>query len=176
MVATFVVETGAGLPNSNSYASEVAADQEIENLETSTASTAWLALSQTAKEAALRDATAYCDQRFGRRWLGQRTNGGQALDWPRFDVVDYDGFLLDSGSIPAKLIQAVSLLAVQSSEGTELWADLTSPGRIKRKKVKAGPVEQDIEYVGGSSQTIKFTRIDALLADFVENSSIITRS
>ena len=176
MAATFVVENGDALSNANSYASVAAADQEIENLESAANVTAWLAYTDPVKEAALRDATAYADQRYGRRWLGVRFSEGQALDWPRSSVQDYDGYVLASNEMPAKLIQAVAQLAVKSAGGTALWADQATPGSVKRKKVKAGPVEQDIEYVGGSSPTIKFPRIDALIADYVEAAGRITRS
>jgi len=176
MAATFVVEDGSGKSNANSYASEAAADQEVENLETAANVTIWLNYASSVKQAALRDATAYADQRYGRRWLGLRWSEDQALDWPRSSVQDYDGFVLASNEIPAKLVQAVALLAVKSAGGTSLWADQTTPGTVRRKKVKAGPVEQDIEYTGGSSQAIKFPRIDALVSDYVEAAGRITRA
>jgi hypothetical protein len=63
-------------------------------------------------------------------------------------------------------------------ETNGLWPDLSSPGRIKRKKLKAGPVEQEIEYVGGASQTKKFPRVEAQVSPLIDTGGggLITRA
>jgi len=177
MAATFVVETGAGIAGANSYVSEADALQIIENLETAANVTLWSGYTDDQRKAALRDATAFQDQRFGTLWLGVKSNADNPLDWPRYDLETRDGYRLDANEVPEKVKACTSLLAVKSAAGTDLWADLTAPvGGVKSKKVKAGPVMTETVYAGSASTRRSFPRAIAMLDDFVLSGSGVRRS
>ncbi len=99
----------------------------------------------------------------------------QALDWPRSDVIDFDGYLVDNDSLPDSLVKACAELAYLSVTETDgLWKNLETPGTIIKKRVKAGPVESDTTY-GAASQYKRFPRVDALLSPYLMQSGLMTR-
>jgi hypothetical protein len=167
-----VVEDGTGLVAANAYTSEADADTYMDDYHSAADVVLWDA---GDKVIAIQDATLYMVQKYGVRWKGYRTNETQALDWPRSDVQDYDGYILNSDEMPAKLKQACSELAYLSvTETAGLWANQATPGTITRKKVKAGPVEQDITY-SGASQTKRFPRVASLLAPYLHHTGVMVR-
>lgn len=174
----FIVETGSGSTTANAYISVANADTFVADYASAAHQTAWDALTNDEKEHAIRDATRYLDQRYGERWLGYRANETQRLDWPRIGVEDRDGYVVSSTALPNDLVEATAQLSILSVVETNgLWPNLSTPGRIKRKKSKAGPVEQDIEYVGGASQTKRFPRVDALVSSLIDSGgSMLTRA
>lgn len=172
MAATFVVESGVGLPNSNSYSSVADADQYHENHGDPAA---WSGASVSDKENALREATQYLDSKYGGRWRGRRVLFTQRLDWPRFNVVDQDGVLLDSSDVPRELEDACAELALKVVGGTTLFPDVTSPGTIKSELNKVGPVTEQIEYMGGKSQLTRFTLVDGILRRLLEETTSVRR-
>jgi len=69
----------------------------------------WTAATSTVKETALIMASRLLDEWVD--WRGYRTTEGQALRWPRYNVNDRDGWLLDHDVIPTFLVNATSELA-----------------------------------------------------------------
>ena len=128
----------------------------------------------SSKEQALRLATQYLDMVYQLRWKGERTNETQGLAWPRTGVQDFDSFTIPSDAIPQKL-KDTTVEAALISIAEELLPDVTTPGTIKREKVKVGPIEQDITYLGGSSQFKTFSKVKTLIRDLIESGSIIRR-
>lgn len=163
MAATFIVEDGSGLTDSNSYLSVEDADQYFDN---HSAPVAWTSAVLADKQNALRIATQYLDVVFGEVWVERRTNDEQALDWPRAFVNDSDGFAVESDIIPQAIEDATAEMALRSISGTTLLPDLTKPGGIGREKVKVGPIEKDTTYVGSASQIPRFSIVDALVEQF----------
>ena len=104
MALTLVVENGTGLTNSNSYATIAEAETYFEaHLYT----TVWdIAIN---KDVALVMATRLLDDWID--WEGYRATEEQSLRWPRHDVVDEDGYLLDSDVVPQFLKNATAELA-----------------------------------------------------------------
>lgn len=74
-----IVETGAGLPDAQSYASVVEADDYLR----SRGDSAWLSADHGAREAALVRATDYMEIRWQGKFKGMRKTDTQALSWPR---------------------------------------------------------------------------------------------
>lgn len=164
MAATFVVEDGSSLSNANAYITVALADQYNDD---QLADATWLAATDAAKEMAIRKATQYLDDRFNRRWKGRRSDRDQSLDWPRVDVLDNDGFGIDSDEMPKALLDAVTELAIKSAGGEDLMPDITAPGTIKREMKKVGPITTDTEYTGGKSQIKRYRKVDGLLRGLV---------
>lgn len=95
MPLTLVKETGAGLTNSNSYAS--AADGDTYYLGHLYA-TNWTTATTANKEAALVMATRIIDESY--QFSGKRANDTQALQWPREYARDPDRLV---SPVPARL-------------------------------------------------------------------------
>ena len=57
-------------------------------------------------------------------FLGEQYTDGQALEWPRYGIVDSEGYtIIDDGTIPQKLIDATCYLASQAASGTLIPVD-----------------------------------------------------
>jgi hypothetical protein len=160
-----VVEDGTGKADAESYLS--VADCDTYHTKHGDSSD-WSGASTADKEEALRMGTQYLDAIYNALWIGTRANETQALDWPRSDAEDYDGFIIGSTSIPQALKDATAEAAVRHiTETNGLFPDVSEPGAIKSYKVKVGPVEEATEYVGGQPQVPAFRIIDALLRDLL---------
>ena len=164
------VEDGTGLANADSYLSEADADTYHTNHSNSAS---WSGATTATKEAALRMATQYLDAVYGMLWLGTRTNELQALDFPRQDIFDRDGFVVSSTAVPQEIKNACAEAALRNiTETAGLLPDITSPGTIKSESDKIGALATSKTYVGGKSQIKKFRIIDLLVAGLIDSGSI----
>ena len=120
-----VVEDGTGKTTSESYISVADADTYDSTWE---ALASWTAATTGEKETALRKATRYLDLRYHHQWNGRRFNDTQALDWPRTQMQDYDGFQIAAESVPGNLEDATAYLAGRVTEGDDLTPVNDNPG------------------------------------------------
>jgi len=170
-----VVEDGSGKSNAESYLSVADADTYHTNHGDPSS---WSIASIVDKEEALRMATQYLDLVYGMQWKETRSNEGQALDWPRANVLERDNYYIDSDEIPQALKDATAEMAlrhVQLATGTSLLDDLDNSASVGREKVKVGAIELDTEYVGGNTPYKKYRKVDLLVADLTRSFGIITR-
>lgn len=158
----FIVETGAGDPNAESYISIAEADAYFESI----GNTSWGVLPFGQKEAALRRATNYMLETYQLRWKGRRTNVHQALDWPRWDV--QAGNLLGTGAemlspsaIPVAVRRVTALFALQSVAGS-LSPVLKPP--IVSKTI--GPIK--VVYDVTAQLVDKYTAQEKMLAPYLK--------
>lgn len=164
MPIRFIVEDGTGLSTATSYVSESDADQIVLDY-----GLAWAAGAVTAdKEESLNAATQYLDAKYNGAWKGIRTNREQALSWPRADVLDTDGYSVDSDDIPTKLERATTEAAVYfNNNSSALFPDVDNAGTIKREKIKLDVLEFDTEYLGGGEGSELASKIRSLLKDYI---------
>lgn len=153
---TITIETGAGLPNAESYASVAAADARNAALGV----TDWASLTEGAKEVALRAATIFMTANYRSRWAGRRVYQAQALDWPRWNVV-VDGFAVPSTIVPADVVNACIDLAARAGRGESLMPD--QERAIKQDTV--GPITTI--YVDGAPEQPRYTAVDGALAPYL---------
>lgn len=167
---SLVVEDGSGLSTAEAYIS-------VANVTTYLTSVgkdaAWTALTTAAQEVAIRKATQYLDARYSGRWIGQRRTQGQALAWPRVYAYDPDGYMYASNALPAPLTKCTAELALIASS-TDLTPTLTSPGTVKTKREKLGPMEEETTYVGGQSPFSYFTIAEELIRPLVTAAQSVT--
>jgi len=173
MAATFVVEDGTGKTDANSYITEAAADQYVEN---TSGDAAWLAGSQADKEKALRLATQYIDNEYRGRWVGIRTNADQALAWPRSNAFDQDGYAIESDEMPQQLLDATVEMALVSFGGTELAPSIEEFGTIKKESDGVGPLDSMVEYMGGKDPFVYYRTVEDLLSGLTTGGSELIRS
>lgn len=151
-----------GSADANAYITEAFADTHHADR----GNTVWAGLTTGVKEAAIIRATDYIDKRFGKKFRGIRQAKDQALEWPRLDAFDDDGFLLSgTDEIPRKLQRATAEYALRAVIYQVLapdpilptpHQDMTDPtfardtdvitGEISRTRDKVGPLEEDRWY------------------------------
>jgi hypothetical protein len=149
-MATIIVETGAGLTNSNSYVSEsdlatYASDRGV----TITGTAAVLII----------QAMDYLESR---QFLGTKSDIDQALQWPRFGV-EVDAYYVDSDEIPTLLKQAEMEICIAIDGGVDPLANL---GR-ETKREKVGDLE--VEYAVGARPDTYLTAAEAKLRKLLVN-------
>lgn len=130
-----VVEDGAGLADAESYVSVASADA----YHVAHGNPAWAAADDSAKEIALRNATAYIDARYA--FAGVQVVAGQALEWPR------TGF----GWPLKRVTDATCELALRALAGP-LYTDVAATGRIKSEKIDVLETEYADPINGGQVQ------------------------
>jgi len=135
MALTLVVEDGTGKTTANSYAT-VANGTSYH--EAHIAATAWTG--SALQEEALVMATRLIDD--GIIFDGIKVDDSQALEWPRFDIKDRSGYLIQSSTIPQALINATAELA-RWLIGADRTAETDDRGF---KKMKVGSLELEIDH------------------------------
>ena len=149
-----IVESGAGLPGAESYASVVQADARCASLGLA----AWVALADSVKEVALRLATSGMARDYRARWAGQRVTQAQALCWPRYGVT-VDGFPLGSATVPQDVINA----CIDRAALDQLTPATAAVQQVKKKKI--GPIEREFFEVAAATGD-RYADIDAALAPY----------
>jgi len=117
MALTLVKEDGTGLSTANSYANEADGDSYHDG---HLYATDWTAATSGNKEAALVMATRLLDQHF--TFEGKAISLEQALEFPRYDIKDRSGYLIEAATIPQDLIDATAEYArwlIQSDRTAE---------------------------------------------------------
>lgn len=164
-----VVEDGTGINNANTYVSLAYVDTHHADRN----NTVWDDFTDPEKEASIIRATDYIEKRFGRRFVGIRRSHEQALEWPRLDAFDNDGFLLTSvDDVPRQLEKALAEYALRAALCGVLAPDPLPPvpkqslesgapdrntdvitGEVIRKRDKVGPLEEE-RWFESRSQTL----------------------
>jgi hypothetical protein len=106
MALTLVKEDGTGLATANSYATAAEGDTYHDG---HSYATDWTGAATGVKEAALVMATRLIDDYFS--FEGRKIGDTQALEFPRFDIFDRSGNLIQSSTLPAALVNATAELA-----------------------------------------------------------------
>lgn len=181
MAIEFVVEDGTAKSDATSYIAVADADQYWEN-RGDTAGT-WGGSTDDQKKVALILATFYLDTIYSVRWQGWRTKEGgresdrQALAWPRFDVVDYDGWVVDNDIVPQAVQDACCELAWQSRNGDELIPNLDpSDNGLVQEMVKVGPLQVMQRWKGERSALKRYTNVERMLRPLLISTTTIQRA
>jgi hypothetical protein len=156
----FVVETGAGLSNANSYASVSAADSYVADRGIA----GWTALSTTIKQQSLVNATDYLEATYRSAWKGNRVSETQSLSWPRYNVV-VDGFNFASNVVPLQVINACIEMAIRASAGETLLADQGQ--RVRREKIDV----IEVEYQDYSDPTQRYPLVNRMVMPYLISAS-----
>lgn len=175
----FVVEDGTGKSDANSYCSIAYADAYHADV---TGSADWAGATESAKQSALLRATQYLDLQYGSWWRGYRANGfgadddtEQALDWPRIQAYDQDGWPYDEDTLPTRLLQATCEMALAFLKGDDPLATIADPGALASESVTVGPIRESKTYIGGKPYGYVYRKIDALIRPLITDGGEIIR-
>jgi len=119
-------------------------------------------------------ATDYIDKRFGRRFVGRRTDRGQALEWPRIDAFDRDTHLLNGvDAIPRQLQKACAeyalrALALLTGTDADLSPDGADPvGELTSYSVTVGPITESKTFAGANTRSPQSSIVsDSLIPEY----------
>lgn len=132
----------------------------------------WAAASETARNGALQRASDYVDNKYRSRFPGVKTGGrAQAAEWPRTGALDVAGATIPTDEIPVEIEYATYELALLIVKGINP-NPVAQGGAVKRKKVKAGPVETETEYVDGVDSYDSFSIVDGILSSLLETNGV----
>lgn len=168
-----IVENGSGLADAESYVS--VADTDTYHTKHGDPA-AWSGSSTANKESALRIATQYLDARYGGRWHGTRINETMALDWPRYGVIDRDGFTVSSSAVPARLEDATAYIALKVREGDTLVPDVDAAGNVTSESKQLGPLSKSVTYAGQKATAPHYPFVDMLLSDLIGAAGTVQRA
>ena len=130
-----VAETGAGLPDANSYVSEAEALQDLP----SSVIGEWNALTADGRADRLVAASGFIDVSFG--WVGKRKTLGQGLSWPRVGVT-WQGHAVPDDTVPRPVKRAcIAALLMILAEGADVFRSMAEPP-VKRERFSV----MDTEY------------------------------
>lgn len=107
----------------------------------------WSRSTAPQKQIAIHDASDFLDLTVV--YPGWRSVQDQSRLWPREGVYDADGYPVEG--IPAAIIEAVSLIAMEIRKGVDPLPD-TAAGEnqvIKSKSEGLGPLQESVTYEGG---------------------------
>jgi len=158
-----VVEDGTGQATADAYISIA----ECDTYHTDRGHSTWSG-TDAEKQAAIRLATGYIDGHYGERWPGYRTDDDQALDWPRYEAYDRDGWEIDHNAVPQAVKYAACEAALRALTG-ELAPDLDRGGAIASQTV--GPITTN--YQPGAPATTRYRVIDHHLRRIVGGSGSV---
>ena len=121
------VEDGTGLSNSDSYVSVAEADAYF----SARGITKWDSFGAEKKESLLIKATDYIDSAY--RWRGKKATAEQALQFPRENCVDNEGFVRDG--VPSEVKKTVYECALLIGEDNEIYSVEDENGAVVSEKI-----------------------------------------
>lgn len=159
------VEDGTGLSNADALISVAYADSYHATRGNST----WTG-DDADKEKAIVRATFYLTDSF--MWDGDKINGrDQALAFPRYGLVDEEGYAVENDAVPDEIQRACAELALRElvTPGT-LTPDFIPADGVKREKIGQIEVEYISSRTDAGSQRPEISIIGPLIAPFLTRS------
>lgn len=160
----FTVEDGTGLDDANAYIAVVFADSYF----TDRGNAAWTG-SDTLKEQAIVRATDYVDTKFGTSFRGTPLVSGQALAFPRADLLDAQGNAVEG--IPEKFKKAIAEYALRALSASLLPDPVVDETgmRLKSKREVVGPISESLDFFGGGAINVfkPYPAADKLLSEYL---------
>lgn len=158
---TLVVETGGGVPGANAYCTAAFVTTYLTNQARQTEGS-WSTSTSAVQDAAVVKATAYIDQRFGRRFLGIRANAsivGRRAD----GTVKFAGLPVDADTITIgrKTYRFVATLAQENDVLIGATAALTAEALLDALNADTG--DSTVHEDTLKNYEVIATRADAVL-------------
>ena len=148
------VEDGTGLSTSDAYVAQTTAD----TYHLARGNAAWAAATSDQKSAAIVRASQALDGMYGKQWPGVRLTSAQAMDWPRADAYDLDGYTLSG--VPQGVADAacegalVELTAGTLSSSIDTSVEEIQVGPIRKKMRSGGAIQKSYPAVSRALRRI----------------------
>lgn len=165
-MATIIVEDGSIVENANSYITVSGVGVYASDY----GYTDWASATDAVKTQSLLKGMRYIE---GLPFKGYRQTEDQSLEFPRSELYDRDGYLVDESTIPVKLVSAVCEAAIASLPTSELELQANKSRDDYLKKVNVADVVIEEWYASGNSVRNSSRVIYDLLVGFLKSSSIV---
>jgi hypothetical protein len=146
---TMIVEDGSGVTGANSYCSletAAAVNAKLGN-------TVWATLTSTVQSNYLIQATAALDRIYGTDYLSTAKFTDSPLLFPRFQFMDNNFRLVDSGTIPLCLQEAVAVYAFMIQQGTvDQYPVFNNQNLIRDESMSVGTIKTNNSYFARTKQ------------------------
>ena len=167
---SFIVEDGTKVAGANSYVPVAYADAYFSQY----SNAIWTGLLTSDKQAALITATQSVDLLYGQRYKSMPASSTQSLLWPRFVVIINRIQIVQSGTIPAQLMNAVSEVALMANQGINVFPVPNTDAQLKQQRNQVGTLVQD--SVWGHTPKVEkfagFNKIDLILYPLLNESDM----
>ena len=181
MAQIYIVETGTGDPNANSYSTIGHADVYLEN--SGRKAGAWTDAGNAGKQAAMVQAWFYMIARWRGKWVGQPTFRLQAGDWPQRGQFYPSNHAVASNEIPediehAQIEYAYAMVAEAASELAPVPVVDDTGRTVIEKTEKVDVLQETTKYSdkGGSNRNTDGMRAypiaDGLVSWWVNSGSV----
>ena len=156
-----IVEDGTQVANANSYLSVADAD----TYHTLYGHDDW-AGTDADKGTALINATQSIELLYGQRYLSAPENSSQSLLFPRFTFVVNHIQLINTGTIPTQLKNAVAEVALMYLNGSDVFPTPNIAQALRSRTTTVGQISKSETYMGipPVESFSGFNKIDLLLA------------
>ena len=160
-MTALVVEDGTPVAGSNTYVDVGNVDTYLSDY--GKASAKWSAASASEKGAAVLRAAQIMRARYGGQWLGERTERSQPMQWPRKDLIDFDGYEYDNHTIPPEVQHCQIEIAILVIAGESVVNDkVQKASHVQSEKV--GPISTT--FFPNAPSIDLFPWIDQLVGEF----------
>jgi len=162
---SFVVEDGTAKVDANALCTVEFADAYLLSLEDPAE---WRSATTKEKRDAIRRMSRWVS--FKKYYLGEKVEPDQSMAFPRFNLVDEDGYAVDSLSVPLRVQQATAYGACRILKGD--WApfpDEEPNVGTTSSSTSVGPISISESFAGPkqTSTEVKLPLVDQLLSIFV---------
>ena len=173
-MAELIVETGSIISGADSYVSRASAVTFLDNFygEYDEEAAAFLGVSTSKQNILLRRAAYDLDRKYRLHWKGIKIQQDQSLDWPRYDVVDEDGWWVPPDTVPLRVQRAQVEIAKRLAVDTAIFEDRDRGGLVQSEKVDVIA----ISYFASAPAATLFEGLDAVLKGLLKTENIITRA
>jgi hypothetical protein len=145
-----ILEDGSGKTNSQTY---------VLGADVNAYATLYGLTPSSVADADIMKAMRYIEGAYYERWIGLKKTEDQALSWPRAYAARRDGWVVDESEIPKELKDAVCALAIRTSGGDNLLADLTRSDSVLEEQI--GPIR--VKYANNARTTPLYRDIEFIL-------------
>lgn len=164
-----IVETGAGVPDADSYNTVEAVQAYWAKRPHDPLATAVAGADEDNLEGAAREAAMFLDGVWGAFYRGERRGYVQGRLWPRSYAKDDAGYALPD--LPPE-IQAAHCELTARALTARLQQDVDLAARVKSEAKKVGPLEKRVEYFDASQPDVRkrFGFVETLMAPVLNGS------
>lgn len=158
--AVIILEDGTGVEDANAYFDYDFVDDYNDNNDQIAE---WYALTTLDKQKHIRRGTAMVMRDYTGQWNGLRTYEVQRMPFPRTGIVDPDGFLIGSSTIPLALKEACAEAALRSAQDKDLIADEEAGQNLSAESITIDVISLQNEYVGRKQTAPVFKVVRSIL-------------
>jgi len=155
MAFALILETGAGVTDANSYCSRAVADAYHDGRLNASA---WQTAGEADKDKALAMATALLDEH--RTWRGAAVLTREKPAWPRTDMVERTGIVIDSTTIPISLQEATAEFARRLIEADRIL-------QAEHPPQSSSAAGKSRSYAPGQQPSVVPPQVDAMIGHLI---------